>query len=175
MIPPTETTKPCARGIAGALTLLLACLAPILTGCPTSRSPVAAVPPDESRHDAPYVCPGEGDFYNLTYPDGGEVFSVGDTVWPVFCSSNEQFICDYYVNLSVDEGRIWFTLDIETTQDTDMRPFWVIPDEVVTFTDTEVIRVSPVSEQCLMKVLDYGSGNVYDISAGYFTIRPPRG
>ena len=89
----------------------------------------------------------------VTYPNGGEIFEVGDSyslAW-VSSSSSDHFRIYY----STDNGSTWTY--INSTYNGSYN--WTVPNEP--------------SAECLFKVVDYDNSCIYDVSDTNFTISEP--
>lgn len=103
--------------------------------------------------------------YQILYPNGGEVFHVGDTVDVLACSKNE--FCDFSQTgflVSVDNGINWFDAgdgELDGTVTT-----WVVPDTL-----RDVFNSASVySDHVKLKIEKYNFPQVYDITDADFTI-----
>lgn len=100
-------------------------------------------------------------------PNGGETFVVGDTMRIQWLSTDT--IPQAVVDISVDGGEDWLgllpnaiTYGTSAWGDT----FWVVQPSIIIATDT----IPVPSDQCLVKIYQYGMGSNRDVSDATFTI-----
>ncbi|MFQ5638143.1 MAG: DNRLRE domain-containing protein [bacterium] len=96
-----------------------------------------------------------GPFLRVLSPNGGEVFTAGQTHTITWTS--EQAGANVRIEFSTNNGASWTTIVSGTANDGSHS--WLIPD-------------TPAA-QCLVKVSSAGSGNPLDASDSVFTIRTP--
>ncbi|NOX18239.1 MAG: T9SS type A sorting domain-containing protein [Chlorobi bacterium] len=91
----------------------------------------------------------------LTYPTGGEEFSIGDTISIAW---NSVLVQNVFIEYTVDEGATW--TDIATSYDASLGSYrWGIPD-------------SP-SNQCFIRIFDSFDLTISDRNIAPFTILDP--
>lgn len=115
--------------------------------------------------DCPQITSGT-ECYQILYPNGGEVFRVGDTVDVLSCSKNE--FCDFSQTaflISVDNGLNWFNANRDGELDSTVTT-WVVPD---TLRDV-FSSASIYSDHVTLKIVKYNFEQVFDITDGSFTI-----
>jgi hypothetical protein len=116
--------------------------------------------------------------YRVHYPNGGETVYIGDTMRIVASS--------YYegggAGLSIMWGRYELSLQSMLDVGGNINPYtdtvykFLVPDSFyIPFYDTVEKKiayepVSSISSQCKIKLFDYNSPSIYDVSDAYFTI-----
>lgn len=91
----------------------------------------------------------------LTYPTGGEEFSIGDTISITW---NSVLVQNVFIEYSIDEGEHW--TDIVASHDADLGSYrWGIPD-------------AP-SNQCFIRIFDTFDLTINDRNVAPFTILDP--
>ncbi|MBD3241306.1 MAG: hypothetical protein GF331_12020 [Chitinivibrionales bacterium] len=108
---------------------------------------------------------------SLTQPNGGESYTVGDTM-PIVFEADENSVPQVVVHISVDGGETWLALfDDPISQagqgweDTS----WVVTTEI---NDPTYGAVATVSSQCLIRLQKYLDQSVSDQSDAAFSINP---
>jgi len=111
----------------------------------------------------------------VTHPDGGEHFHIGDTVTVTWNTTVDE-VTAVTCSLSIDSGQSWVAMFMDrrniTVSDSDWKQVtWIIPETILT--NSGDIR-NPVSENCLIKISDYlgcfYGGCTRDISNSSFRI-----
>jgi len=105
--------------------------------------------------DAYFTITADTTYYQLSSPNGGEMWNEGDTVSIAWSSGGDVsgYIKLYY---SMDPDTNWIELEDYTWNDGMYA--WNVPNLTAT------------SDSCLIKVRDYSNNSLYDISDAYFTL-----
>ena len=110
--------------------------------------------------DAPFTI--TADSYQLTSPNGGEIWNEKTTQTITWSSSGSNVSGVVSLSYSTDNGSNWSSIEGWTSNDGEES--WSIPDFNL---------VHPASfDSCLVKVEDYNHSGLYDISDSWFTIKP---
>ncbi len=119
-------------------------------------------------------CPGtENQPYAVVYPNGGEVFKVGDTIHLEFCTSfPDSFPISPdrrpSISISVDNGVVFYEIfEYLETNTID----YVIPDtlQATNLFGTET-KTSTISQNCRIRLTDYQVQSIRDVSDAPFSI-----
>lgn len=145
-------------------------LMPAVYFYPEGKSSVVIDHCNEDTSEKPLPYNPDTDFFNphykIKYPNGGEIFKVGDKVTVEVASSREG---NAILNISYDNGLNWvqvpgLTRSINPLYDTKIT--FTIPDSVTIGRK----KISTNSETCYLQLMDYGNSNFNDISDSPFSI-----
>lgn len=110
-----------------------------------------------------------GDTLRVLSPNGGEVYRIGDTL-TVRWLANSRTVARAGVDISLDDGDVWFTISdraLPTDDPRECRLTWVVPATLVNYPDI----VPTVSSLCRVRVYQYGQPIVMDASDALFVIQ----
>lgn len=123
-----------------------------------------------------YSAPDTGDSMRVLYPNGGEIFSIGDTM-PIAWRGGKTTFTGAVIELSTDRGLTWMQINNDSGMSvTDPRwgfCAWKVPSQLFNpDAGTGGAMVPTASGACLLRLRDYTDKNLSDRSDAVFTIVP---
>lgn len=144
----------------------------------TSAIEAGSVQPDGRKGAAEALCDPvdttDEIHFRVIYPNGGEVFRVGDTVDIQVCSEDPDryLLGEAAVELSVDRGINWLAVTGTVSPDESVLTH-VIPGAYLGYDENNnEISVDAISDHCRIRITSYIVQQDYDISDGAFRIVP---
>jgi hypothetical protein len=112
--------------------------------------------------------------FRVIYPNGGELFRVGDTVDIQVCSEDPDLhlLGEAAVELSVDGGINWLAVTGTVSPDESIITHVIPPTYLGYDENNNEISVDAVSDNCRIRINSYVAPQDYDISDGSFRIVP---
>lgn len=121
------------------------------------------------------INPDDNIHFRVIYPNGGEVFRIGDTIDIRVCSEdpNLHLLGEAAIEITVDAGVRWLAVTGSVNADESVISH-VIPPAYNGFDENfNEILVNPVSDNCLIRISSYTVLEDMDHSDGSFKIIPP--
>jgi hypothetical protein len=132
-------------------------------------------PPAPPVRQVPGICADSSGstagFIRILYPNGGEIYHIGDTMVIGLCTSDAFLFDDHFIQLSLDCGKTYHPLITFRSGD-DLYDLWKIPPIWRSADEHGVTQVAAVSDSCLLQVSDYETRSIISESAAVFRILP---